>query len=680
MINKLALGNFKKSAKEFLIYFLTLAFGVCIFYAFNSLDSQQVMQKINSDQRDIIKSFTQIIGYISIFISIILAFLILYANRYLIKRRKKEFGIYMILGMQKSKISMILVIETLIVGIFSLVIGLVLGVFVSQILSILTAKMFSVSLDAFKFTFSAAAAGKTIVYFAIIFLVVMIFNTISISKYKLIDLLYADKKNEKLRFNNLIIPVILFIISIAMIVLAYYRIIHYGLFEFDTRFRNTIILGCLGTLLFFFSLAGFALKLMQMNKKIYFKNLNMFVIRQINSKINTNFVSMSVVCLMLFITILTFSGGFSIANIFSKGLDSATPFDATVSMSNLNEEKEFDAFNELKKAGIDISKVSNNYNLLNIYNMKDLTYDKIMAIPKNDNSSQEEIKFLRKEKVDIAKISDINKILKMQNIPQLKQTDDGYYIMCSADNGKKYFEESIKENKSIEIDGKTYNPAENKLVDDFSIYDSTLRSDILLIVPDNATKNMMIAVSMINLNYIDSNNSKYDEEFRAMTDEKNHTQAELDKINSLYIIGYSKNFLYSQSVGIKVLVTYIALYIGIVFLITSAAILALQQLMEASDNTERYQLLKKIGVSDKMLNKAIFRQIAIYFLVPLFLALIHSVVGIKVLNDTLNSLGETNILSNILVTAITLIVVYGGYMYATYINSKNMAKNYTRRR
>ena len=679
MTGKLALGNFKKSAKEFLIYFLTLAFGVCIFYAFNSLDSQQVMQQISTNQNNLIKGFMQIIGYISIFISIILAFLILYANKYLIKRRKKEFGIYMILGMPKSKISQILVIETLIVGIFSLGVGLILGILVSQGLSILTAKMFAINLTSFKFTFSIAALQKTILYFAIIFLVVMVFNTISISKYKLIDLLYADKKNEKLRFKNLILPVILFIASIAILILAYYRIIHYGIYEFDSRFRDTILLGCLGTFLFFFSLAGFALKLIQMNKKVYYKGLNMFISRQINSKINTNFISMSVVCLMLFITILTFSGGFSMASLMSKGIDSATSFDATIEVQNIDNTNNFDAIDKVKKMNINIDKISNNYNVLNMYEGPDLKYQQIIYDPNNDGDKNG-LQFVKSQKVDVIPISQANNILKLQNMSPIEEKDNSYYIMCSIDKIKKYFEGYLKNNGKINLNGFELASAQDKLTADFTLYDSTLRSDIIVIVPDKITKNMIPESSFININYINSKDKKYEDEFNAMFDKSTHTDEEYKQLKSRNVYGYSKAFLYDQSVGLKVIVTYIALYIGIVFLITSAAVLALQQLMETLDNVERYKLLKKIGTEKSMINKAIFTQIAIYFLVPLFLAIVHSIIGIRVLNDTLNSLCRINMLSNILITAFTLLVVYGGYMYATYVNSKNAINTYDRRR
>ena len=198
MYFKLAIRNLKKSLKDYTIYFLTLVFGVCIFYTFNSIQSQSIMMELSDVKANMFEVTSDIIGIASVFISFILGFLIVYANNYLIKRRKKEFGIYMTLGMDNRKISTIIFIETMLVGIISLVIGLIFGVLLSQGISILTANLFEVNITKFQFVFSKKAFLKTIQNFGIIYLVVLVFNSINIRCVKLIDLLNASKKNEKL--------------------------------------------------------------------------------------------------------------------------------------------------------------------------------------------------------------------------------------------------------------------------------------------------------------------------------------------------------------------------------------------------------------------------------------------------------------------------------------------------
>lgn len=286
MYSKLAFRNVRRSVRDYTIYFLTLTFGVCVFYVFNSIESQQAMMNISSSDAQSLQALTQIMGYVSVFISIILGFLILYANKFLIKRRKKELGIYMTLGMDKSKMSWILMLETLLIGIVSLTVGLILGFFLSEGLAVVTAKMFEAAFTEFKFIFSPAACGKTILYFSLIFIMVMLFNSISISKYKLIDLLSADKKNETFKIKKLWHSVVIFILAIAFIGAAYYLIIDNGLMDINAQFAAALICGSIGTLLFFMSLSGFLLRLVQSNKKLYLKGLNMFVLRQLNSKID----------------------------------------------------------------------------------------------------------------------------------------------------------------------------------------------------------------------------------------------------------------------------------------------------------------------------------------------------------------------------------------------------------
>ena len=332
MFFKLAIHNVRRSLRDYAIYFLTLTFGVCLFYVFNSMDSQQAMTSLNSNQREIIQLLTSAIGYVSIFISFILGFLVVYSNRFLMKRRKKELGIYMLLGMDKGKISRILIIETLLIGIFSLGIGLAVGIFASQGLSAITAGIFEMDLSSFQFTFSLSAFYKTLLYFGIIFLIVMIFNTISISKYKLITLLQASRKNESFKVRNIWISIIAFIVSIACFAAAYYLVLTRG-WESGGMLLTCIILGCVGTLLFFFSLSGILLRVIKTNKKLYYKGLNMFIFRQISSKINTAFISIGLICLMLFVTMVTFSAGISIAHASSQAVKSAAPYDISITKS-----------------------------------------------------------------------------------------------------------------------------------------------------------------------------------------------------------------------------------------------------------------------------------------------------------------------------------------------------------
>ena len=224
MLFKLSLKNMKKSIKDYMIYFLTLVLGVCIFYMFNSLDSQQAMLDVSESTKDMIKLMIEMLGYVSVFVAVVLGLLIVYANNFLINRRKKEFGIYMTLGMGRRQISKIILMETVFVGVISLGIGLAIGVLGSQFMSVLTAKMFDANMSRFEFVFSSEACIKTCIYFAVMYIAVMFFNTVTISKYKLINLINANKKNESVKIKNPILSGLIFIVAVIVLGYAYWKV------------------------------------------------------------------------------------------------------------------------------------------------------------------------------------------------------------------------------------------------------------------------------------------------------------------------------------------------------------------------------------------------------------------------------------------------------------------------
>ena len=328
MLFKLSLKNISKSIKDYAIYFFTLILGVAIFYIFNAIDDQTVMMNVSSSTYEIIKLMTNILSDISVFVSFILAFLIIYASRFLIKRRNKEFGIYLTLGMSKRKISLILFFETLIIGIMSLVVGLGVGFLLSQLMSILVANMFEADLTKFQFIFSKTACIKTLIYFGIMYFIVMIFNTINISKCKLIDLLHSSKKSEQIKLKNPWLCTIIFIASCIALGYAYYQVT--GGIDKLSNANNIFIpiaIGAISTFLIFWSLSGLLLKIFMSMKNTYYKGLNSFTLRQFSSKINTMAFSMTVICLMLFITICVLSSALSLKNSMTNNLNTLAPAD-----------------------------------------------------------------------------------------------------------------------------------------------------------------------------------------------------------------------------------------------------------------------------------------------------------------------------------------------------------------
>ena len=658
MFFKLAIHNVRRSLRDYAIYFLTLTFGVCLFYVFNSMDSQQAMTSLNSNQREIIQLLTSAIGYVSIFISFILGFLVVYSNRFLMKRRKKELGIYMLLGMDKGKISRILIIETLLIGIFSLGIGLAVGIFASQGLSAITAGIFEMDLSSFQFTFSLSAFYKTLLYFGIIFLIVMI-------------LLQASRKNESFKVRNIWISIIAFIVSIACFAAAYYLVLTRG-WESGGMLLTCIILGCVGTLLFFFSLSGILLRVIKTNKKLYYKGLNMFIFRQISSKINTAFISIGLICLMLFVTMVTFSAGISIAHASSQAVKSAAPYDISITKSIYQ--------SDTQTQPTENKKVTETFQLqsqLDLYSKNYIEialYDNLLTMSDLQNVLPDVPSTAQSSPMRIVSLSDYNRVLESQGKEPISLGDNEFAINCNSYLVESYYH--MENNQSITFNGKEYQLGIHKLLKETLSTDYSLIDSGTIVLPDSALNGLTPNKHILNVLYRQSDSDYAQGATEAFQNSiiKHIQNNETNNESYSYSI-IDKEGVYQSNVGTSVIVSFIAIYIGLIFLITCVAILALQQLAEASDNTVRYNLLRKLGADPKMIHHALFTQIAIYFAMPLLLAIVHTVVGIKFSSTMVQMFGSgTSILTMSLVTAGIMLVVYGGYFLATYWGCKSMIR------
>ncbi len=661
MYSKIAFKNVKKSFKDYTIYFFTLMLAVCIFYTFNSIESQKAMSELTSSGESYVEILSKVISYVSVFIAFILGSLILYANNFLVKKRNKELGIYMTLGMSKNKISKILILETIIVGILSLISGLILGLIFSQGLSILVVKLFGLKMSTYSFVISGKAMIKTVLYFGIIFLLVMIFNSFVISKYKIIDLLTVGRKTEEVKFKSNIVYLITFILCVISLVTAYKLILEVGLLGIkDKKFLISILLGVVGTFLFFFSLSGFILYIVKKNKKIYFKGLNIFIVKQINSKVNTNFISMSVICLMLFMTIGMLSTGFSFKNAIESGLKDSTPYDASANLYIDEGEKANDIQKSLEYIGVKFNK-EDKVVYYDLY-----TDNKTISEALNLNANMRSI-------MNYMKLSDYNKIRALDNQNAIELNKDEVLITSNYANTLEAIQNYVKNNDSIKIENKSYKIKDKKVIEENLKTDFMKDNMITVIVNDDICDNMTLVSSNVNVNFVGEGKEKRESDFTNKIYSYKTTDTDYDKIG--FVLGASRTEIYESNKGMTTIVLFIGIYIGIVFLISSMAVLALQQLSEASDSIDRYKSLKRLGASEKDINKTIFIQTLVYFSLPVILAFIHSVIGIKVANDFVSVYNKPDIMGSSLITAVIFMIVYIIYFYITYSGYKNIVKN-----
>ena len=535
-----------------------------------------------------------------------------------------------------------------------MIVGLFLGSILSQLMSILVASMFEADMTKFEFVFSTSAFKKTLLYFGIMYLIVMLFNTFSVSKCKLIDLLSSSKKSEKIKLKNPILCTIIFIISAIFLSYAYYLVTGSVSEMTANKIYIPIVIGCISTFFIFWSLSGLLLKIFVSMKNVYYKGLNSFVLRQVSNKINTTVFSVSIICIMLFITICVLSTALTLKNSMTENLETLSPVDIELT-KNMNMGSEYLSpewgFNErqLEDSKISIRETleNNNFNIDKNYKNVIEFYTYIPDIRIKDT--------LGKAYNDIRK-----------EFNYLAYDKNEEFIRVDFEQWIDIRDKALKLNTPITLLNKTYYPKYDECKNGFVHISSNHINAGMFIVPDDAVDESMLGQNVLIANY-----KAKDEKGKERIEEKltNSVEEESTVINAS-----TKISIYEASVGLGALVTFIGLYLGIIFLISSAAILALKELTESTDNIERYNVLRALGADEKLINKALFRQIFIFFIFPLALAIIHSIFGIMFSNYLLSTLGNDELLSSIIMTAIFIVFIYGGYFIITYICSKNIIK------
>lgn len=684
----------RRSLKDYSIYFVTLVIGVCMFYAFNSITRQSEMLGLSTSTDDLLSLLSTLIGGVSVFLAIIMGFLVVYANRFLIQRRKKEFAIYLTLGMERGQVSRIIVLETLLVGLVSLGVGLVLGYLLSQALLLVTAAMFSVKMTMFAFFFSPEAAALTVACFGVMFLVALVFNVFTVSRYKLIDLINADRTGEKATLRSLPLSVVLMAVALSCIVAAYLLLNHTGFTNgLGPEFIASTVLVAVGTFLFFYSFSGVLLAVGRADKKRYFKGLNMFTLRQLNSRVNTAWVSVSLVSLVLFLALTSACGGFSIVRVFNDAIDSATVYDASYS-EYFGYEKDLTESGKLQENGLTVTEeaaAADGYDMatafrrdvsgwdslvsasaqVDYHDDSTLTYGTVVDMTDYDFPEGLRPDASRSYPLDVVPLSQLNGVRALQGIDPVELASDEYLVWCDYDELKPFWDAYLDQNSDAALDvyGQRLHASPAGIDQTMTETSSMAQNTGILVVRDELIPaGSHIRRTMLDIMY-NGERETVEPAFQAAMNDAypDHATNAFSANGSTwpYNNGATAVEMRSQVVSLTAVISYLAIYIGIILLITCAAILALQQLSEAADNVARYSLIEKLGAEQKMIDAALFKQVGIYFVFPLALALAHSAVAMSVVSRTVQLLGNLNIAGPLAITVLLAVVCYGGYYLIT---------------
>lgn len=664
MLFRLSVKNFKKSIRDYSIYFFTMILGIAVFYIFNAIETQTAMMEVTKTKAAIVDMMNGVMDGVSIFVSFILGYLIVYASRFMLKKRKMEFGVYMTLGMSRVKIAGILWMETIWMGVISLAAGLVIGMGLSQFMSLVVSYLFQADVSRFVFVISGKAVVKSIVYFLIIYVVVMIFNTIAIGRTRLIDFMTAGKKKEKNLLKNPVASAVIFLLACGILGYAYYNVTA-GSKNLVSEYQvlAQVILGIVGTILIFWSLAGFFMWILGKMPKIYYKKINSFVFGEISNKLNSTVISCSVICLLMFMTICILFSAFARKDFKEGEAKRLAPVDISM-VKDLGDGKTIEEV--MQEKGISKKDFKDVLNLTT-YQTQEVTQGDIVGDAVESWKLGEE--YLN-QKLEIISASAYNQAAKKYHLPAYELEENQYLMVADMEGAVGIFNKGLKENPELTIKGKTYYPKETTCQDGFLMMNYSPQNQGFLVVPDS----VKFTEEEQGKNYFIADYTKNTKAFREEVDGKLYERMNGKSENEFPVYFTTQSSVHDDTIGSSAMYIFLGLYLGICFLISGAAVLSLKILSDAADSKEKYQILQKLGCSQREICRGLRKQNGTVFLLPVILAVIHSIFGIQVCMNLLSIYDTKGVGPALLLTIVLIGIIYGGYYLVSQLGCEKIAK------
>lgn len=725
MLCKLAWGNVRRAGRDYLVYLLTLTLGVTVFYAFNTISMQVDIAGI--DEEGLAQVMGSMLGYLTYFLAGVMAFLMVYANNFIMKRRKKEFGLYQVLGMGRGRVATIMALETVIVSVVAFVAGIVLGVGLSQLMTFFTASLFKTQIANFHFFFSVHAFNLTLACMLVMFVLTLLLNLRAVRRTKLIELMGAERRNESIKTRNPWIAIAIFAVGVVLVGVAYYRLLRDGfpltatdskLQEAMSQFGITTAMVTVGTFALFWGLSGMLIKLLQSLRSVYWRGLNMFTVRQLSAKVNTVCFSMGVIAMILFLAITSVTCGMSIANVMNENLERYNPVDVSQTYvyytpDTLDYYKEYvnppDVADRMVPADTTVNLYPAWHGRVNSADNNDETGKKVdiadvagehvqidsyLSYPfggSNPSVTPSEMCKIMGEKLPkafggsnadtmglfVTPASQYNKLRQMMGEEPVHIGHDQYLLTCDmggelVDMYTKY----MAGGHALTLGGHTLKPATDKSDEDTAaIADSAMGSNPgTVVVADELLSqlNLQPYSSSLLVNYKQGMDTTEADESIKYT-----------LLDNLLVDGkepgswgtfITRSEMYTQAAQMNGLISYLAIYIGFVLVVACAAILSIQQLSNVADGSRSYRVLAQIGCEDRQIRHSVMAQQAVFFLFPLAVGLAHSFVALKVIIEMVSTFGDMSIGGTVGLTCAIFLVAYDGYFLVTYLMSAGMVQ------
>ena len=665
MLGKLSVRNAKRQAKDYIIYFITVIISVALMFSFNSIAVSGDISELSTYMKDFGKA---ILG-ISVIIIFVMAWLINYTMKFMLEKRSKEFGTYQILGIEKKDISNMFTLENILIGSLAFVLGVGAGLFLNQFLTSIIMNLFNQPYQ-IQIVFDIKAVGLTALYFFGIFVLVLLNCRRKIKKTKVYNLLYADKKNE----NNVIKKskgnIIVFITSLVLLLLAY--------FINDREFSNmsnmtgrnifiALVMLIIGIYLFYISISSFIVKRYLQNKSRKYKKSNMFLYRNLTSKINTMSITMGTIALMFTFILVGGNVALLMNNMLNNEIEMGYPFEIT--MSSLD--KDFSIYKDYINKNAKVKEMYE-YDLYDVHNTN--------IRRALDGSAFESRYYYDTDSVMLLK--DYNKLRQMLGYEQVS-LGENEAIIHSMKTAEEKFEKYIEQNNLIEICNKnlTIKQVNGESISQISFNGYTY----CIVVPDYMEQlllneqietrkdgdliyNHKLAVTTEEITTQDFARGLEEliprEEF-TITSEYGGERYEQSIERGLAYF-HTKGERLSEAKSFYAIISFLAFYVALIFVMATATLLAIQQLSDSEKYKYRYELLKKLGMDELEINRTIFKQLFFYFAIPMLLPFILSIPIILSISKIFTiAVTIEEIIRNIGIIYGMFILVYGIYFIAT---------------
>ena len=727
MLCKLAWGNVRRAGRDYLVYLLTLTLGVTVFYAFNTISMQVDIAGI--DEKGLAQVMGSMLGDLTYFLAGVMAFLMVYANNFIMKRRKKEFGLYQVLGMGRGRVATIMALETVIVSVVAFVAGIVLGVGLSQLMTFFTASLFKTQIANFHFFFSVHAFNLTLACMLVMFVLTLLLNLRAVRRTKLIELMGAERRNESIKTRNPWIAIAIFAVGVALVGVAYFRLLRDGfpltatdskLQEAMNQFGITTAMVTVGTFALFWGLSGMLIKLLQSLRGVYWRGLNMFTVRQLAAKVNTVCFSMGVIAMLLFLAITSVTCGMSIANVMNENLERYNPVDVSQTYvyytpDTLDYYKGYKGYVNPSEADrmvladttVDLypawhgkgKSAGNNDETGKKVNIADVAgehvqIDSYLSYPlggSDPSVTPGEMCKTMGEKLPkafggsnadtmglfVTPASQYNKLRQMMGEEPVHIGRDQYLLTCDmggelVDLYTKY----MADGHALTLGGHTLKPATDKSDEDTAaIANSAMGSNPgTVVVADELLSqlNLQPYSSSLLVNYKQGmDTTEADESIKNTVLDNLLVDSKEPGSWGIFI---TRSEMYTQAAQMNGLISYLAIYIGFVLVVACAAILSIQQLSNVADGSRSYRVLAQIGCDDRQIRHSVMAQQAVFFLFPLAVGLAHSFVALKVIIEMVSIFGNMSIGGTVGLTCAIFLAAYGGYFLVTYLMSTGMVQ------